>query len=172
MWCGDLLKKHRAAKGLLQKEIAEAVGVTEASVSRWENDTLEPRPTHARKLAELLEIEVEQLYAQHLNPKQLTRVKAIPVLNNNTETFVPIELNVLSAYVADHNFEPWYRKGDILYTTKEKANDGELVIAKVDDRAVPGVLNLQNKLVINSQGLHNYSGLLGKVGYMLERIGE
>ena len=53
--------KLRQDRGLTQKQIAEAVGVVEASVSGWENGTNSPRPAKIAKLAEILNCEKSDL---------------------------------------------------------------------------------------------------------------
>jgi len=167
------MRKYRAEKGIMQKEVAEILEVTEAAVSRWETNTMKPSPVSARKIAELLDVEVEELYLEEFTPDQLKRMKAIPILNTNDETFVPLALNVTAALVTEHDFGPWYREGDILYIDKGDVRDGDLVIVRdKKGNAVAGSLNLQSSKVINPQGLHSFVELIGKVSYMLERVGR
>lgn len=173
LWRGDLMRKYRAEKGIMQKEVAEILEVTEAAVSRWETNTMKPSPVSARKIAELLGVEVEELYLEEFTPDQLKRMKAIPILNTNDETFVPLSLDVTAAFVTNHDYIPWYREGDILYIDKGDAKDGDLVIVRdKKGNAVAGSLNLQSSKVINPQGLHSFVELIGKVSYMLERVGR
>ena len=173
LWRGDLMRKYRAEKGMTQKETAEILEVTEAAVSRWETNTMKPSPVSARKIAELLGVEVEELYLEEFTPDQLKRMKAIPILNTNDETFVPLSLDVTAAFVTNHDYIPWYREGDILYIDKGDVKDGDLVIVRdKKGNAIAGSLNLQSSKVINPQGLHSFVELIGKVTYMLERVGR
>lgn len=56
------LKQLRKEKGLYQKFVAEKIGVSFQSLSEWENGHVEPRYSDARKLAELYECSMEDLY--------------------------------------------------------------------------------------------------------------
>jgi transcriptional regulator with XRE-family HTH domain len=61
----------RQSSGLTQKQVADALGVVEASVSGWENGTNSPRPARISKLAALLHCEVADL-AQFGGPLELS----------------------------------------------------------------------------------------------------
>jgi putative transcriptional regulator len=52
------IKKLRAAMGLTQEQFAAAVGVTYATVNRWENGNANPQPLALRRIEEM-EREVE-----------------------------------------------------------------------------------------------------------------
>lgn len=172
MWRGDLMRKHRMKKGLTQKELAEKLQVTEATASRWEANVFEPSPANAKAIAVLLDVTFEDLYTSDLSPEQLRMVKAIPILNERGESFVPTSLDALAVLAADHDFSPWYRSGDLLYVSGGDPLDGDLVIVEGEEGPVPGVLNLRNCVVVNPNGLHRYTKVVGRVGYMLERIGK
>jgi len=167
------MRKYRAEKGMTQKEVAEILEVTEAAVSRWETNTMKPSPVSARKIAELLNVEVEELYREEFTPDQLKRMKAIPILNTNDETFVPVVFDVKAALVTDHDFCPWYRQGDILYISNENPNDGDLaVIVNEKGERVPGVINHQQLAAINGVSFNKIVDIIGKVSHILERIGR
>lgn len=166
------MRKHRMKKGLTQKELAEKLQVTEATASRWEANVFEPSPTNAKAIAVLFDVAFEDLYTSDLSPEQLRMAKAIPILNEKSESFVPASLDATAVLVADHDFSPWYRSGDLLYVSGGDPLDGDLVIVEGEEGHVPGVLNLRNCVVVNPNGLHRYTKVVGRVGYMLERIGK
>jgi putative transcriptional regulator len=56
------LKDARAAPGLTQAQLAELVGVTRKTVNTIENGVFTPSATLAIKLAQALELSVEQLF--------------------------------------------------------------------------------------------------------------
>ena len=56
------LKEQRTELGLTQAELAERVGVTRKTVNTVENRVFTPSATLAIKLAQALEISVEQLF--------------------------------------------------------------------------------------------------------------
>lgn len=53
MNCYEMIKNIRSRLGLSQIELAEQLGVTFATVNRWENRHSKPSPTAMRRLAEL-----------------------------------------------------------------------------------------------------------------------
>jgi transcriptional regulator with XRE-family HTH domain len=55
------LSIHRAWAGMTQEELAEASGVSRGTISRLEAGAQEPRPSTARKLAETLGVEPQDL---------------------------------------------------------------------------------------------------------------
>lgn len=62
METGRLIKSKRIAKGLTMKEVANFVGVSEASVSKWESGKIDNiRSDKLMKLAEILDIPVIDL---------------------------------------------------------------------------------------------------------------
>jgi transcriptional regulator with XRE-family HTH domain len=59
---GETLRLRREERGLDQAELAEQLGVTQQSVSRWEHGKALPRPQRVRQLAELLGLDVGRLH--------------------------------------------------------------------------------------------------------------
>jgi len=59
MALGAKIRQAREARGWLQHELAEAVGVEPPTVSRWETDEMRPRPKKLVKIAELLDRPIE-----------------------------------------------------------------------------------------------------------------
>lgn len=63
-----ILKEIRTARGFKQREIAQSLNTSCASVSRWENGIHEPRDDATLiKLSELLSVSVDQLLGRE-NP--------------------------------------------------------------------------------------------------------
>lgn len=58
---GKRILNLRKNKDLSQKELAEQVGITEASLSRYENDLREPKAEIIAKIAEALECSTDYL---------------------------------------------------------------------------------------------------------------
>jgi len=56
------IKERRAELGLTQAELAERVGVTRKTVNTVENSVFTPSTILALKLAEALDLNVEQLF--------------------------------------------------------------------------------------------------------------
>lgn len=66
------IKRARQAKGYSQESFAEALGTTQASVSRWELGTSEPRPAMRQKIASLLDVSVAYLMGEDADPEDVS----------------------------------------------------------------------------------------------------
>ena len=58
---GEIISTLRREKGMTQKDIADKLGITDKAVSNWERDIAFPDTATIPKLAEILEINVEEL---------------------------------------------------------------------------------------------------------------
>lgn len=58
---GERMARLMKAKNLSQKEFAKAIGSTEASVSRYLNNAREPGPKVLVKIADVLEVTVDEI---------------------------------------------------------------------------------------------------------------
>ena len=58
---GEVISTRRKEKGMTQKELAEKLHVTDKAVSKWERDISFPDTATIPKLAEILEVSVEEL---------------------------------------------------------------------------------------------------------------
>ena len=64
---GNLISKLREEKGFSQSELGSKLGVTNKAVSRWENGRGYPDTSILLKLAEVLEITVDELLKGELS---------------------------------------------------------------------------------------------------------
>lgn len=55
------IKKIRESRGMLQYELADRMGVSQASVSAWESGAAMPSAANLLKLADILECTVDAL---------------------------------------------------------------------------------------------------------------
>lgn len=55
------LKKYRKNNGYTQKQLAEAVGVTQQAVAKWETDKASPDPEMLQKISSILNVTVDSL---------------------------------------------------------------------------------------------------------------
>ena len=58
---GEIISTLRREKEMTQKDIADKLGITDKAVSKWERDIAFPDTATIPKLAEILEINVEEL---------------------------------------------------------------------------------------------------------------
>lgn len=55
------LKKYRKNNGYTQKQLADAVGVTQQAVAKWETDKASPDPEMLKKISSIFNISVDTL---------------------------------------------------------------------------------------------------------------
>lgn len=64
------LSLYRETKGYSQIEIANMMSVTQQSVSSWEVGRTNPKPYQMKKLAELLDVEIDVLFYDIFNENE------------------------------------------------------------------------------------------------------
>ena len=64
---GERVRSHRAAMGMSQRDLADAAGVTHATICRIERDEKVPQKETLKKLATALECTVKQLAGRRTN---------------------------------------------------------------------------------------------------------
>ena len=63
----DVLKETRLSLNLKQADVAEYVGITTQTYMKWENGKNEPKASHVKKLAEILNISEMEICRGKLN---------------------------------------------------------------------------------------------------------
>jgi len=58
---GEIISRLRKEKGMTQKQLADMLNITDKAVSKWERDIAWPDTQTIPKLAEILEVSVEEL---------------------------------------------------------------------------------------------------------------
>lgn len=71
MELGSNIKELRKQKGLRQEQLAEAMGVSTASVSKWETNQSYPELTLLAELADFFEVSIDTLIGHNLNADRL-----------------------------------------------------------------------------------------------------
>lgn len=59
---GEKIRALREAKGLSQKELAEALGVDQTAISAWEKNKNEPTLFNLRRLCDVLGVQPAELF--------------------------------------------------------------------------------------------------------------
>ena len=67
---GNELKMQREFSGLSQTEVAKKTGITQAAISRWEDDLRIPNIENCILLADLYEITLDELVGREFVPTQ------------------------------------------------------------------------------------------------------
>ena len=85
---GEIISTLRKEKGMTQKELADLLNITDKAVSKWERDIAFPDTATIPKLAEILEVSVEELMnakaipaSEHKGTGHIINIilKAVPV---------------------------------------------------------------------------------------------
>ena len=74
---GETIASLRKEKGMTQSELAEKMNVTDKAVSKWERNLSCPDINTISKLANILEISVEELLKTKKNNLKTTKVKSL-----------------------------------------------------------------------------------------------
>lgn len=61
MTVGERIRRHRERAGFTQKALADKVGVSQNTVSGWENERTEPDRESVRKIAQVLSVDISLL---------------------------------------------------------------------------------------------------------------
>ena len=81
LFIGDIIQKLRKIKGLTQEQVANALGITTSSVSKWETNNTYPDISLLRPLARLLGTAVDNVF----NFKQKLSEEEIDTLLNRSK---------------------------------------------------------------------------------------
>ena len=57
----ERLRELRQEKGLSMKQLANAIGTTDAAISNWENEINEPKISYLREIAQYFEVSTDYL---------------------------------------------------------------------------------------------------------------
>lgn len=80
---GEKIKKYREIKGITQAEIAELLGVSPATVSKYEAGTLEPNIESIKKFSELFEVSIDKLLKD--DAFDISKIDILAVLREQKE---------------------------------------------------------------------------------------
>lgn len=96
---GDNIKKIRKSKGMLQKDLANKIGVSEARVAHYEQNYRNPTIATLKKIADALEVDVKQLYGEKQDEPMFTNdeLQFMNKLLFNDIEFLTDEINHLSS---------------------------------------------------------------------------
>lgn len=147
------IKNKRISLGLTQKDVAREIGVTEATVSRWESGEISNmRREKIMKLSELLQLSPSVImdlpdkkqplnHTGYIRIPVLGRVAAgIPIeqiedIEDYEDIKVPIgsENDYFALRISGDSMQPLIRDGSVVIVHKqEDADSGEIVIATVN----------------------------------------
>jgi len=98
MTTGEIIQNRRKQSGWSQDQLAQKLGISRQSISKWEQDLALPDLENGLKLCETLGITVEEL----LHPISVTKVPNIASENSfqSAEKFIKKTLHFSGLYVA------------------------------------------------------------------------
>lgn len=74
------LKEIRTARGISQEHLAELVGVSRQTISRWESGIVQPSADRLIRLSEVFQLPVEAFLRDDWKPPEQQAVEAVAVL--------------------------------------------------------------------------------------------
>lgn len=80
---GEKIKKYREMKNIKQSEIADLLGVSPATISKYEAGTLEPNIESIKKLSELFEVSIDELLKD--DAFDISKIDILAVLREQKE---------------------------------------------------------------------------------------
>ena len=101
---GKNIKRFREGKGLTQDDMAVRLSVTRQAVSNWETEKAQPDIDTLQKIAQILEISVEELIYG-------TKREATTIVNNNTVKRVTKGLSFGAALAMVISYVKWQSIG-------------------------------------------------------------
>ena len=93
------LEEIRSMAGLSQQEIADALHVSKALVSKWENRQDVPTLIHAYNLSRLLRADINALFPYNSEPEEEKLI--IEISTANTEAYVRVQ-QIIDAVFGEH----------------------------------------------------------------------
>ena len=76
---GECIAKLRKERGMTQENLAEAMGVTPQTISKWENQTTYPDVTLLPVLADFFGVTVDALYGRDISAKSIRAEDAVDI---------------------------------------------------------------------------------------------
>lgn len=102
---GNKIKSYRESKKMTQNEVADIIGVSPATISKYEKGTLEPNIEALKKLSELFEISVDELINEE-ERFDISKINVLDVLKEQKEMKLTGNLyhntQIIFAYNTNH----------------------------------------------------------------------
>ena len=103
---GEKIKLYRESKNMTQAEVAEALGIKSATVSKYESGALEPNIEALKKLSELFEVTIDELLNDEQDRFDISKVKLLNILREQKEMKIKGNLyhntQIIFAYNTNH----------------------------------------------------------------------
>lgn len=99
---GERILNLRKKQNLSQKELAEKVGITEASLSRYENNLREPKAEIIAKISEILGCSTDYLLGLSNNTEAYTPKSSTNINKTRYKTYEEIESTMIDKLIKEN----------------------------------------------------------------------
>ncbi len=89
---GEVISLKRHEKGMTQKDLAELLNITDKAVSKWERDVALPDITTLPKLADILDVSIEELI--NAKPQKITTHKKMDFFIDLVLKAIPLAMGI------------------------------------------------------------------------------
>ncbi|MBN6075783.1 helix-turn-helix domain-containing protein [Aggregatibacter actinomycetemcomitans] len=145
----QLMKEKRTRLKLSQKELANLTSITPALISKYENGLSKPRIETAKRIAEVLHIDLDTLI-KSLDQDEIYLVKIPFYLNEDEDSsYFYIASDMLPSHIDPDNLLAYRQKGNSMVPLFQ---DGDLLLINKLDKKV----NINSSFLLEIDG---YSGV-------------
>lgn len=103
---GEKIKLYRENKKMTQNEVADILGVSSATISKYESGALEPNIESLKRLAELFEISIDELLNDEEKKFDISKINVLDILREQKEMKLKGNLyhntQIIFAYNTNH----------------------------------------------------------------------
>ena len=103
---GDKIKLYRENKKMTQNQVADILGVSSATISKYESGALEPNIESLKRLAELFEISIDELLNDEEKKFDISKINVLDILREQKEMKLKGNLyhntQIIFAYNTNH----------------------------------------------------------------------
>ena len=108
------LRKLRLKRGLVQKDVAKAVGVKPITISSYETMRSMPSKEVMKKIADFFNVRVEQIFPEYLSMlKSKTPLKTVEYANLSTQAIEEYNRETAMLQAGDRDPEKQFRKEEV-----------------------------------------------------------
>ena len=103
---GEKIKLYRENKKMTQNQVADILGVSSATISKYESGALEPNIESLKRLAELFEISIDELLNDEEKKFDISKINVLDILREQKEMKLKGNLyhntQIIFAYNTNH----------------------------------------------------------------------
>lgn len=135
---GDFLAQLRNKKKLKQTEVANYIGTTDKTISKWEHGNNLPDTAYLAKLSEIYDVEIEEILNARINTKRRLQIKRNKLINKiimySSFVLIPIFIILLIFFCIEYKSYKVYQ-----------------VLSKSENNIINGyIIKKNNNLFINA----------------------